>query len=118
MPWPNTARSTPSHQPRVVTTRTIRPAAAIAATVGPSDCDTATSTRTSPLVSGGAVPATVAVIVTGTPAVLDCGSGTPVRVLGGTTTSTTASPGWRARAGTWPGFSSIPTNCWPGAGIA
>src|SRR5689334_3150350 len=67
-------------QPRVVMTMTIRPAAAMAATVGPSTWDTATSTRTLPLVSGGAAPATVAVMVAGRLLELACGSGTPVRV--------------------------------------
>src|SRR5262249_60389682 len=85
-------------QPRVVTTMTIRPAAAMAATVGPSAWDTATSTRTLPLVSGGAAPATVAVIVTGRLLELACGSDTPARLLGGTTTRITASPGLSVRA--------------------
>src|SRR5690348_210555 len=60
-------------QSLVVTTMTIRPAAAMAATVGPSVWATATSTRTLPLVSGGAAPATVAVMVAGRLLELACG---------------------------------------------
>src|SRR5215212_9954778 len=101
--------SRPAYSP-ATTTMAIRPAAARAATSGPSAASTSTSTTRSPSVPGGPDFTTVASTTLGAPSVV---AGALPAATG---TRRTSSPGRSGVVGTCTSDTPTPMSCWPGAG--